>query len=117
MSEAKMDHPYIKTLFDRARRRYGEQHQMKKCAEECCELSTAILRFTNGCDGHTVTQCLDNVLEETADATIMVDQLYRIFRNTVDSQGRTITDIIIEKLTRLEQRLDKADNEGCADEA
>lgn len=115
MSESKLDHPHIIALFERARKRYGEQHQMQKCAEECCELSTAILRFTNGCDGHTVTQCFDNVLEEAADATIMVEQLFRIFHDAVDSQDRTITDIILEKLARLEQRLDEADREGHAE--
>ena len=115
MSEAKMDHPYITALFERARKVYGERHQMKKCAEECCELSTAILRFTNGCDGHTANQCFDNILEETADVAIMVEQLCRILHDEPDSTGRTITDIIIEKLARLEQRLDIAEGKSNAE--
>lgn len=115
MSESKLDHPYIIALFDRARKVYGERHQMKKCAEECCELSTAILRYTNGCDGHKAYQCFDNILEETADVIIMVEQLYRILSDEPDSTGRTITDIVIEKLARLEQRLDEAEWENHAE--
>lgn len=115
MIESNLDHPYIIALFDRARKVYGERHQMKKCAEECCELSTAILRYTNGCDGHTAIQCFDNILEETADVAIMVDQLCRILSDETDSTGRTLADLIVEKLVRLEQRLDIAEGKSNAE--
>lgn len=94
-------------LFIEARMHFGDEHQLRKCAEECCELSTAILRLTNGCDGHTQAQCHDNCMEELADVTIMIDQLWGIFGPTKDSNGHALNDIVQRKLHRLKCRIEE----------
>ena len=101
-----MEHKEVSALLDRAIQHFGEEHQLKKLAEECSELSTAILRLTNGCDGHTEAECNDAVLEEVVDVSIMIEQVFRILRDRKTSDGRDIFDIINYKLTRLEQRID-----------
>lgn len=94
-------------LFVSARQHFGDEHQMKKCAEECCELATAILRFVNGCDGHTVEECVDNVMEELVDVNIMLNQMWGIFGPWCNSSGLTLKDIEDKKLQRLKFRIEE----------
>lgn len=94
-------------LYVKARLHYGDEHQMRKCAEECCELATAIMRLTNGCDGHTEQQCLDNVIEEMVDVDIMLNQMWGIFGPRVSPSGLTFNDIKKKKLHRLQCRIEE----------
>ena len=97
----------VVALYAQARQHYGDEHQMKKCAEECCELSTAILRLTTGCDGHSQDECLDNVMEELVDVDIMLAQMGGIFEQTKNSRGLTLLDIYERKLQRLKARVEE----------
>lgn len=95
-------------LYVDARNLFGDVHQMRKCAEECCELATAIMRYTNSCDGHTEQQCLDNVLEELADVDIMLAQMWAIFGPLRDSCNYSVSDLKEKKLLRLQCRIEEA---------
>lgn len=97
-------------LYVRARKHFGDEHQIKKCAEECCELATSILRYVNGCDGHTEQQCFDNLMEEMADVDIMLNQMWGIFGPRKNSSGLTLEDIKQKKLKRLEERLQEGEH-------
>ena len=107
MSLKAMTSAYEVEIYVRAREHFGEEHQLRKSAEECCELATAIMRFTNSCDGHTAQECLDNILEEMADVDIMLNQMWGIFGGMKNSDGETVGDIRTRKLHRLLCRIDE----------
>lgn len=94
-------------LYIEAREHFGQDHQMCKCAEECCELATAIMRYTNGCDGHSQQEIIDNIMEEIVDTDIMLNQMWGIFGGMKDSMGRTLEDIKMQKLCRLKCRIEE----------
>lgn len=97
-------------LYMRARDFFGDEHQLKKCAEECCELATAIMRLVNGCDGHSETECIDNVMEEVVDVDIMINQLWGIFSLVRTSSGQTLKEIAEYKLQRLKTRIEEGEH-------
>lgn len=72
---------------------YGSFHQTLKAMEEMGELTTALVKFR---DGRAV---YEDVVDEIADATIMMFQLSLIFDKD------KVEDRINDKLHRLEKRL------------
>ena len=78
---------------------YGSFHQTLKAMEEMGELTTALVKFKDGRVDY------ESVIDEIADATIMMFQLSLIFDKD------KVEDRINEKLKRLEMRLKTEDDE------
>ena len=62
-----------KRVYEHAINRYGVKLQLLMVIEEMSELTKEICKFFRGCDN------LDKIAEETADVTIMLEQLRLIF--------------------------------------
>lgn len=83
------------TTLERAIEHYGKDMQLNVAIEEFSELIKEICKYKRGEDN------LDNIIEEMADCQIMLAQL-RIIFDIKDLQPQ-----ILEKLERLEKRLDE----------
>lgn len=82
---------------------YGNEMQIDVAIEEMSELIKALIKNRRFSD----KKSLDNVLEEMADAQIMLDQLKMIFGSTKKIEWY--------KLDRLKMRLEeKRRNENCS---
>ena len=82
-------------LLKKTHKIYGTFHQMVQTVEELSELIKAITKFINNkCDEHKIA-------EEIADVEIMVHQL----KNILNINQNEINEIKIQKLNRLEKRL------------
>ena len=85
---------YEKAIFRAALSKYGANNQMIVAMEECAELIKAICKTIRGMNAH------DNVSEEMADVSIMIDQLSILFQNADKTrQWRN------KKVTRLKVRV------------
>ena len=65
-------------VFTEAIAKYGEDEQMRIAQEECAELIQAISKYhraQSNPDGRYLERAKDNLIEEIADVSIMVDQL------------------------------------------
>jgi NTP pyrophosphatase (non-canonical NTP hydrolase) len=93
-----------KNILKKAIEKYGSHNQMLKCIEECGELSRAISRILielSSGDGFTTEESQENLYEELADVSIMIEQMIMIF-DCVD-------EVIVQqmkKLKRLKERLE-----------
>lgn len=71
-------------IYQKALEKFGTKRQLFKLAEECNELSRAIIRYfdaTNNVDKYkTILDALGNLKEELADVNIMFNQA-RLFVN------------------------------------
>ena len=79
---------------------WGPCHQMMKAAEECSELIQAIMKLlAMGCDHKTYLETVDHILEETADVTILADQIGLIFPDGTE-RVRMWREVKIARLAR-----------------
>lgn len=65
-------------VFTEAIAKYGEDEQMRIAQEECAELIQAISKYhraQSNPDGRYFSRARDNLIEEIADVSIMIDQL------------------------------------------
>lgn len=93
-----------KNILKEAIKKYGTHNQMLKCIEECGELSRAISRILielSSGDGFTTKESQENLYEELADVSIMIEQMIIMF----DCTDEVIAQQLI-KLRRLKERLD-----------
>lgn len=74
----------------------GIQNQLDQTQEECAELIAAISKYRRRHD----TKALDGLIEEIADVTIMIRQLYWLI------DAKTIEAKVREKLARSRERLE-----------
>ena len=94
-----------KNILKKAISKYGTHNQMLKCIEECGELSRAISRILielSSGDGFTTEQSQENLYEELADVSIMVEQMIIMFD--------CIDEVVVwqtKKLKRLKERLEE----------
>ena len=85
---------YEKAIFRAALSKYGANNQMIVAMEECAELIKAICKTLRGMNAY------DNISEEMADVSIMIDQLSILFQNADKArQWRN------KKVTRLKARI------------
>lgn len=91
-----------KNILKRAIEKYGTHNQMLKCIEECGELSRAISRILIGLDGTTTEEEQENLYEELADVSIMIEQMMIMFDCTDE-----VISWQLKKLKRLNGRLNK----------
>lgn len=85
------------TVYDNAIATWGKTPQLLVLLEEFSELQKEILKNINR-DKDNLTEIID----ETADVLIMMEQLQRLYNIKEPVQQR-----IVEKLKRVEQRLRK----------
>ena len=97
MEKAKMDAQREVEIMERAIATYGETCQVDVAIEEMSELTKALLKFRRGGWSECSALYVDAIREEMADVSIMLSQLELIYGD--------VTDIEIEKLERLERRL------------
>lgn len=83
------------TVYDNAIATWGKKPQLLVLLEEFSELQKEVLKNINR-DKDNLTEIID----ETADVLIMMEQLQRLYNIKEPVQQR-----IIEKLKRVEQRL------------
>ena len=92
-----------KNILKKAISKYGTHNQMLKCVEECGELSRAISRILtelSSGDGFTTKESEENLYEELADVSIMVEQMIMMFD--------CMDEVVVwqtKKLKRLKERL------------
>ena len=92
--------PDDERIMQQAIETYGVQAQCDVAIEEMAELTKAIVKIRRVADDYEKTQAaLDNLLEEIADADIMIDQL-KIMRGP-----KRVEEYRKKKLERLERRL------------
>lgn len=89
-----MDQKQVDEIFDKAESVYGRSAQMYVLAEECSELSAAVIRHMNR------DFPVENVIAEIADVEIMIEQFCfcREFRYLINKEKE-------RKLKRLKARL------------
>lgn len=91
-------------IMKRAISTYGQSAQLDLVVEEMAELTKAISKLRRAAAGPEFRAAVENIVEETADVQIMIDQLRMIlaFSTTLAEE---------EKLQRLAGRLDAHDIE------
>ena len=99
MDKVKMDAQREVSIMERAISTYGEGAQVDVAIEEMSELTKALLKFRRGGWNECSALYVDAIREEMADVSIMLSQLELIYGD--------VSDIEIEKLERLERRLDE----------
>ena len=85
----------IDHLLDATIEHYGRDAQLLKAAEECAELTAAILQYT----ARGSHQEIMSICEEIADVKIMISQLERIFSKA------SIHSFESDKIERLASRI------------
>lgn len=93
-----MDERERRNIMTRAIQHYGETAQIDMAIEEMAELTKALCKVKRAATGAESAAAVANVIEETADVQIMLDQLRLIFARSTD-------EIEEEKLRRLERRI------------
>lgn len=92
-----------RTILTTAIREWGPEKQTMKAAEELCELAAALMRLRclmgTGASDEDVHRAWDHVVEEIADAGIMLDQMRMLYDDTDENRIRA------GKLRRLAARL------------
>ena len=88
-------------ILEKAIEHYGKDMQLNVAIEELSELIKEICKSKRGADNR------EAIIEEMADCEIMFEQLQIIF----DISGEEIGDTIIEKLDRLERRIEEKDRQ------
>lgn len=93
-----MDERERRNIMTRAIQHYGETAQIDMAIEEMAELTKALCKVKRAATGAESAAAVANVIEETADVQIMLDQLRLIFARSTD-------EIEEEKLRRLLTRI------------
>lgn len=90
------------SILDKAIEKYGER-QLDQAQEELAELIVAISKYKRAVANNKNTdKAVINVIEEIADVNIMLKQVMML----LDIEEFEVTNIEIEKLNRLEKRLE-----------
>lgn len=92
--------------YKKAIETFGEESQIDMAIEEMSELTKALLKHRRAVKSENVTdEIYDNIAEEMADVSIMLEQLYLIFDN------KNVCDNIKEyKIDRLAKRIKEYEN-------
>jgi NTP pyrophosphatase (non-canonical NTP hydrolase) len=85
----------VETVIQKAIERYGADLQKQVAIEEMAELTKEICKDFRGKGNR------EHILEEIADVKIMLSQLLIMY----DIKVWELNDVIVSKLTRLEERL------------
>lgn len=88
------------TIYQKAIAKWGKEHQIRQCMEECAELIQALnkyLRAEGSKDIYLTEEVMVHARKEMADVSVMLDQMEEIFG---DSWGEylTATDHLVKLL-------------------
>lgn len=92
-------------ILQKAINTYGETAQQDMVIEEALELALSILKFrraAKGFDTNTILKRRDNIIEESADTRIMLEQVNMMFE-CEDEVNKKIE----YKINRLKERLEQ----------
>jgi len=97
-----------KTVFYKAIKEYGIQEQTLVACEECAELIKALSKYQRVCesqayDKRKIQRCLNNITEELADVSIMLDQIKLMHGIT----EKAVSEVRAAKVERLESHLNE----------
>ena len=97
-----------KTVFMNAIKRYGIPDQIQVACEECAELIQALSKYQRVAkyqahDKRKILRCLNNITEELADVSIMLDQIKLMHGIT----EKAVSEVRAAKVERLESRLNE----------
>lgn len=95
---------------------FGVPDRISKTVEELCELSAALCRYVSRPEGHSAGEIRDNLLEELADAEVMLEQARYLFDDLTTGTGKSLYQIRQEKLERLAGMVEKRREELRRDE-
>ena len=87
----------VPNIYSLALERYGPSTQIDVMIEECAELIKALCKWKRQMPGTERHKALQNIQEEMADVTIMLEQMKYIFGDPAEA--------ISVKLKRLDERL------------
>ena len=97
----KQERAVLKAAIDK----YGPQNQLAMVQEECAELIKAICKLNSASSsdhpGRTAKAAMNNLMEETADVGIMLDQIRIMYPSHAYDTIRT------QKIARLQKRMEK----------
>jgi NTP pyrophosphatase (non-canonical NTP hydrolase) len=82
-------------MYQKIFEHYGTQHQLLKLAEECSELSAAIVKYINNEGGS-----IEKIITEIADVLILIRQFQL-------ASGNEIEAIALQKVQRQLDRISK----------
>lgn len=92
-------------IMKQAIEKYGVNNQMAKVQEECAELIKAICKLNSASSsdhpGRTAKAAMNNLMEETADVGIMLDQIRIMY------PSHAYDTIRAQKIARLEKRINQ----------
>lgn len=92
-------------VLEKALQKYGREHQMMICAEECSELIQAITKRIRYYKSETINT-RENLVEEIADVIICIEYL-----KMIDAIDQTEIDLYISsKIKRLNFNISTIDN-------
>jgi len=81
--------------YERIFEHYGTNHQLLKLAEECSELSAAIVKYVNNEGGS-----IEKIISEIADVLILIRQFQL-------NSGNEIEAVVLQKMQRQLDRIKK----------
>lgn len=97
----KQERAVLKAAIDK----YGNDSQLAVAQEECAELIQAISKLNRAGSsdhpGRTAKAAMNNLMEETADVGIMLDQIRIMF------PSKAYDAIRAQKIARLQKRMEK----------
>lgn len=94
--------------LERIAKHYGAEHQIVKAAEEFSEAATAAIRYSAALREDDRIDRYMNLIEELADAEVMIAQLKILFPNLETAMAHVRT----AKVTRQLERIKKEEDEG-----
>ena len=97
----KQERAVLKAAIDK----YGNDSQLAVAQEECAELIQAISKLNSASSsdhpGRTAKAAMNNLMEETADVGIMLDQIRIMY------PSHAYDTIRAQKIARLQKRMEK----------
>lgn len=92
-------------VYDEALNKWGLQNQLLVAIEEMSEVQKAITKLVRAGNSKSYTNeeelaCFDNLIEEIADATIMLEQLKYYY-----GMNAEVTEMMDKKILRLKERI------------
>lgn len=94
--------------LERIAKHIGAEHQIVKAAEEFSEAATAAIRYSAALREDDRIDRYMNLIEELADAEVMIAQLKILFPNLETAMAHVRT----AKVTRQLERIKKEEDEG-----
>ena len=95
-----------KQIFKRAIEHYGMNDQCQVACEECAELIKALSKYHRvtkhqAYDKRKIQRCMNNIVEEVADVSIMIDQIKLMY----GISEKSVNAVRAEKVERLRKAL------------